>query len=345
MSVMDVKETGMEKHIQALFNPTILKEALNRYDLPNQDVQRLDGFESFIFNVHQHGEEKILRIGHDSRRSASDVLGEAAFLNYLADHSLSVPQVFPDLKGNLASTLPAEDHSCFIATLFSKAEGHPPTREAWQPELFEHMGQFLGKLHHLSKSYHPASPRHRRFDIKQDFANMEQTGINHLPPQDAPILEVYRDLVKRIQSLPKNPQSYGLIHIDFHRGNFFITDEGRITLFDFDDCQYAWFIYDIAMALFYAIPHDCQQEEDRDNAEIFLSHFWQGYQKENALDESWLEKIPLFLNLREIDLYMIIHRSFDIHNLDPWCASFMENRREKILKHVPYCDIPYCSIH
>jgi amicoumacin kinase len=123
------------------------------------------------------------------------------------------------------------------------------------------MGQFLGKLHHLSKSYQFSSPRHRRFDIERDFTDMEQTGINHLPPKDALILDVYRDLVEQIRSLPKNAESYGLIHIDFHRGNFFITDEGKTTLFDFDDCQSAWFIYGIAMALFYAIPHDCHQKK------------------------------------------------------------------------------------
>jgi len=47
-------------------------------------------------------------------------------------------------------------------------------------------------------------------------------------------------------------------------------------------------------------------------------------------------QIPYFLKLREMDLYVIIHRSCDLDNLDPWCASFMDNRKYKIENDVPY---------
>ena len=123
-----------------------------------------------------------------------------------------------------------------------------------------------------------------------------------------------------------------------------MTDKGEITLFDFDDCQYAWFIYDIAMALFYAISHDCTTPDKLEEAKQFLSEFWHGYQDENDLDPSWLTAIPHFLRLREIDLYMIIHRSMNINDLDPWCASFMQDRREKILAKVPYCRLDFTAI-
>jgi len=67
----------------------------------------------------------------------------------------------------------------------------------------------------------------------------------------------------------------------------------------------------------------------------------EGYSRENALDVSWLQQIPYFLKLREIDLYIIIHRSFDINDLDPWCTSYMKNRRQKIENDVPFVDIDF----
>jgi Ser/Thr protein kinase RdoA (MazF antagonist) len=244
----------------------------------------------------------------------------------------------------LVEIIEAQDGSFFLATLFEKAPGHPPRDDDWSPALFQSMGQFMGRLHTLSKAFQPSLPRYQRFSIAEDFAAMEVAGRKFLPVDDEPVLQAYLDTVAAIQQLPQDSEGYGLCHIDFHGGNFFITDEGQITLFDFDDCQYAWFVYEIAMALFYAISHDCTRAAELQKAKIFLTAFWSGYTTENNLAPSWLEHIPLFLRLREIDLYMLIHRSMDLDHLDPWCASYMTGRREKIINGVPYCALDYASI-
>jgi Ser/Thr protein kinase RdoA (MazF antagonist) len=98
------------------------------------------------------------------------------------------------------------------------------------------------------------------------------------------------------------------------------------------------------MALFYVLPHHCTSPEDLAHAETFLAEFWKGYQSSGELEPAWLRQIPLFLRLREIDLYIIIHRSMDINNLDPWCASFMKDRRQKILAGTPYCPLDISRI-
>jgi Ser/Thr protein kinase RdoA (MazF antagonist) len=334
----------MEKSIRDQFNERILAEAILAYGISRDQVCMLDGFESYIFEITMPEKELILRIGHDSRRSPDLVQAESEFLNHLSSGGLSVPRVLPSLNHHLVESITAQDGSHFLTTLFTKAPGHPPTQADWKPPLFNDMGRFMGKLHHLSKSFQPSQSRFSRYDFAADVRMMLATGRTHLPPEDAAILGAYEDTAEKIFKLPKSPDSYGLIHVDFHRGNFFITDQGQITLFDFDDCQYACFVYDIAMALFYAIPHDCDSPTDLAKAGNFLAEFWAGYQAENDLDPSWLQKIPLFLRLREIDLYMMIHRSFDIHNLDWWCTSFMTGRREKILNQTPYCDLDYAAI-
>jgi amicoumacin kinase len=334
----------MEPQIQKSFTPQILHKALKFYSIDPSDAHLLDGFESFIFDVQKGGEAFILRIGHDSRRTPTLVQGESEFLNHLAKGGLSVPQVLPSANRRLVEQIPASDGAHFLTTLFEKAPGYPPSSEDWGPPLFRSMGTFMGKLHQLSKGFKPSAPQFSRYDIDQDFEDMYTTGQKHLSPADQPILQAYLETVDEIRLLPKSPNTYGLCHVDFHSGNFFVSDEGKITLFDFDDCQYAWFIYDIAMALFYAIPHDCITPDKLADASRFLTEFWGGYQEEKELNPDWLAAIPLFLRLREIDLYMIIHRSMDIKNLDPWCASFMDKRREKIIAKEPYCAIGFDKI-
>jgi len=334
----------MEPFIRALFTDAILNTVLDKYAILPENAQILDGFESYIFQVHRSDTDYILRIGHDSRRTADLVQGESEFLNHLAIGGLSVPRVLHSTSQKLVETIPAKDGSHFLTTLFEKAPGKPPSREQWGPSLHTAMGSFMGKLHQLSKSFQPSHPRYERYDFEYDSNQMAAQGSKYLPKSDGAVLTSYLETVSAIQQLPKDKLSYGLCHIDFHGGNFFITPSGQITLFDFDDCQYALFIYDIAMALFYAISHNCTTPEKLAEAESFLVHFWQGYQQENNLSPDWLQHIPLFLRLREIDLFMLIHRSMDISNLDPWCTSFMDQRRHKILSHAPFCNIDYTSI-
>lgn len=112
----------MEKSTRELFTNTILNQALPLYEIQPEAAQILDGFESFIYNVRKKEQDFILRIGHDGRRSADMVQGEAEFLNHLARGGLSVARVLPSVNGRLAETLPAADGSHFVTTLFTKAD-------------------------------------------------------------------------------------------------------------------------------------------------------------------------------------------------------------------------------
>lgn len=331
----------MEQIIRDAFTDSVLGSALKQYQIQPENAQILDGFESYIYNVHKGADDFILRIGHDSRRSPELVQGEAEFLNHLSKGGLRVPRVLPSVNGRLVERIQADNGTHFLTTLFTKAPGHPPKGDDWNETLFRAMGAFMGKLHDLSRDFQPSQPRFARFDIEHDFEEVIATGRKYLPPEDEAVLKAYSETINAIRKLPKSPDVYGLCHIDFHGGNFFITNAGEITLFDFDDCQYAWFIYDIAMALFYAISHNCQQPNELEKAERFLSAFWAGYSEEYPLDPWWLSQIPLFLRLREIDLYLAIHRSMDLEDLDDWCASYMDGRREKILNNIPYCNLNY----
>ncbi len=322
----------MEPAIREQFNPAILDQAVARYGLEPGSAEALDGFESFIFKVQQQGAPRILRLSHSLRRTDQHIAGEADFINYLGRNGLRVPCVVPSLSGRLTETI-AATNGCFIAALFEFAPGAPIHKDDWQPPFFEKMGHYLGALHRLSKAYAPA--QRSRFSIFDDSPPMLD---NFIPVGDAIIHRRAGDLIATLRKLPADESCFGLIHVDFHRGNFFV-DGGEIILFDFDDCQYSWYAHDIAMALFYAIPHDCSKPEDIAFGHTFLRRFLAGYRAETAIDDAWMARIPLFLKLRELELYAAIHRSMDLNNLDPWCASFMAGRRRKLEADVPYFDL------
>ncbi len=97
-----------------------------------------------------------------------------------------------------------------------------------------------------------------------------------LPPGNEGVIQKHEELMAHLASLPVDPSGYGLIHQDVHGGNFFVAD-GGITLFDFDDCLYAWFMHDVAMTLFYVLPMDCSAPEDVEFARRCFGELMDGY--------------------------------------------------------------------
>ena len=122
-----------------------------------------------------------------------------------------------------------------------------------------------------------------------------------------------------------------------------MDEKGGITLFDFDDCVYSWYVYDIAMVVFYLVNG---RDDAREYTRETLSHFMPAYLAENDLAGEWMNEVPAFLKLREIDLYALIHRSFDVDSLDdPWCKRYMAGRRERIEMGVPFADLEASDFH
>ena len=326
----------MKERIKERYTQSILKEAMQRYGISDDRIRLLDGFESFIYEFERGGRDYILRVGHSLRRSVSLIRGELDWINYLAKGGASVAAGIRSRQGSLVEPIDDGQGGQFLASAFEKAKGTSPRSGEWTPPLIERYGGLLGRMHALSKHYRPPQAEWKR----PQWNDPEMLEVERvLPPAEEPVLERFNELMERLQGLERDGESYGLIHQDAHGGNLFIDQAGQITLFDFDDCAYSWYMNDIAIVLFYAAMWE---EDPAGFTHQFMSHFLRGYSRENRLDPVWLREIPHFLKLREIDLYAVIHRSFDVENLqDPWCAGYMRGRRERLKDGVPYIDFKF----
>ncbi len=163
-------------------------------------------------------------------------------------------------------------------------------------EYFQNWGQVLGQMHRLTKTYKPLSESIRRpewhtWEYYNGFPYAERLPV---------IQKKYDQLIAELHALPKDTDSYGLIHNDFNDGNFTVDyDNGDITVFDFDDCCYFWFMYDIACAWEGGIGRIMFRPlaERQDFMDRYMEQVMEGYNRENTLSDDWLARLPLFLRL------------------------------------------------
>ena len=336
----------MEARIRERFDASILERASREYGIAGTSLRELDGFENFVYEARiadpsaaqRTGQDIILRISHSSRRSPQLIEGEVDWISFLARNGVSAPRAVPSRSGRLVEAIDDGHGELFLVTAFAKAAGRPP----WETELGtdypQRYGELLGRMHALSKQYVPPPERGRR----PHWTNsMFQDVERNLPDSEALAVQRYRETYSPIRTLPINNDSYGLVHYDAHEANLLLDSDGSITIFDFDDCCYSYFIYDIAIVLLHAsVPH----EHKASFFVHFLPPFLQGYQRANRFDPAWLVQLPHFLKLREIDLYAVIDRDMDVDNLDDWwCKQFMAGRKERIEQGLDWVEMDFTS--
>ncbi len=349
----------MDQQIIDRYNDTILHEAMRRYGIARDAIHLLDSFESIIYEFEREGHGFILRIGHSFRKSEALIQGELDWINYLARGGVSVARAIASENGKLVEVIDDAQGGQFLATAFIKAKGQQPWVAGWTSARYENYGRLLGKMHALTVDYQPV-PAWRRpewNDVSLNFIEL------YLPKTEVRAHQNFLSLLEHIHALPKDKTSYGLVHQDAHQNNFFMDADGTLTLFDFDDCAYSWFINDIAIVLFY-ISMDAEELGFKDSASFtheFMTHFLRGYRQAYRLSPVWLKEIPAFLKLRELELYAVVHRDFQIDGIEHWVlerfkqtpgfdinsgghlwiANFMRNRKPRIEQNLPFIEYDF----
>ena len=330
----------MDPKIVSRFNERILRIAMDRYGIESSNIRLLDGFESFIYKFQRSDGHFILRIGHSGRRSPNLICGEVDWINYLASEGASVARAILSNDGNLVELVSDDYGENFLCTAFIEASGGPVRRDRMNEGFIRNYGKLLGRMHTLAKTYTVSNLKWRRYE----WDSPENTiAESQMPKTDTVVLEKYRNILAHLRDLPRSREGFGMIHQDAHLGNFFVDDNDGLTLFDFDDCVFGHFIYDIAMVLFYA---SIGEPDPVEHTRRFMPIFFLGYREENRLDPFWLAELPYFMKLREIDLFAAIQFSFadDDISTHPWSARYMQGRRERIEMDVPFIDFDWSCL-
>lgn len=278
-------------------------DILKLFDIPREEIKALPGHEGGRNRIYLCS-KGILRVARQNDRTFEDYLAETEFVHYLAVNGAPVVDIQNSVNKNLVEQIETEQEGRkqFIS-LFDDAKGMLIAENGYKyrenaplSEYFYNTGKALGKIHRLSKVY---TPVHKRIDYFEKY-NMDY--------MDKLISDKYSNLKRAIskhldsfRGLPKDSGAYGLVHFDFSDGNYHVDMEtGDITVFDFDNCMYCWYLFDLANLWVHGFGWCMSESDAMRRKEIMADYFdtiLKGYRSETDVSEELLEKLPLFINM------------------------------------------------
>ncbi len=286
----------------------ILEQAVNLFSLQDYDCREVEGHEggrNKIFICSKGGEKKfVLRISATGDRSENDYLAETEFVHYLAENGAPVADVIPSVNGKLVEVIDGAATPVFLS-LFEYAKGMLLADNGYRyregaplTEYFFNTGKTLGKIHALSKTFEPVTAP-RRPDYFDKY-NMEYLG-HLIPDKYSELKSAVAARLEKFRTLPTDSQRYGLVHFDFSDGNYHIDmNTGAIIAFDFDNCMYCWYMFDLANLWLHNEGWTRQETDPKKRFAIMQQCFdlqLHGYKTETELPDELQEKLPLFIDM------------------------------------------------
>jgi len=311
------RETLITQHESKL-----LSFAAEKFQLDLDQTSAFDAYEgcaNLVYACKRKDEPVILRISFTQERTLDQIKAEVHFINHLAENGVRAARPIPSMDGSFVREFDLDGlplhFVCFERGVGMRVpdNGYRYREDAPIEEYFQNWGAILGQMHALSKTYQSLSDQ----VIRPEWFNLhaQRLDIDAAIPSELSVThERICSLLDEIRSLPRDEAGFGLIHGDFNDGNFTVDySNGNITVFDFDDSCYFWFAYELAAAWEGGIGR--VMFRPLENRKAFMSHYmdqvFEGYNRENHLPKEWVERIPLFIRLIQVEEFLHFVRYYD----------------------------------
>lgn len=299
----------------------IALEALGLWDGTPGSLLRVGESENEVFRFSTGLEARYLRLVSADRRPLEQVEAELEFVSHLAAGGAGVCPALQSANGRLIETFlgPA---GALYASSFNEAEGEAFEFGAPEDNLahFRLRGRALGRIHALSRTFRPSTDA-RRFAWDQEPCLTH--AARHVPKSETAVWREHRELSAWLADRPRDEPCYGLIHGDFGATNYRQLGD-RLTVFDFDDCCYHWYAYDLAVAIY---PHGWRAE-----AGALLAALLAGYSETAAGPVPAPGELQFFCRLRLLYMFLTYARKWGFADLSERQVRWFARTRDNIVR-------------
>jgi len=277
---------------------------------------------SDIYLVQTVQKRYILRVSHHHWRSASEVYFELELLEFFKQQGLPVAHPLRTVDDRLAVTINAPEGERY-ASLFAYAEGQVPLGDL-NVSQSRTLGEILARLHNASLSF--------RSNFQRDDLSLEHLFDRSLlsispffyhRPHDLDYLRGSIEQSKAcLHDFPKTEPYWVVCWGDPHSGNAHFTEDGCVTLFDFDQCGYGWRAFDLAKFLHIALRTGISKK--------VRDAFLESYQHVNPLTEREIEMLQPLVQAAHFWCWSISLANATLHSYSRLDDCYFTQRLEQL---------------
>mgnify|MGYP000229641985 CR=1 FL=1 len=270
----------------------LLRPLLPRYGLaPDAPLERLCHSENETWAVGG----TVFRLHRAGYHDAGEIASEIAWLQALrAMPGLACVCPRPDRKGHVLQTV-AGRHVVACDRLPGRALDPGDDLARRFPEL----GAIAARLHAHARGWpRPAGFRRKRWDAASLFGPRAiwgdwQAAEGLDTPGRTVLARLAEDLAARLGAWGTGPERFGLIHADLRLANL-MTDGAELTVIDFDDCGFGWWLFDFAAAVSFI--------EDDPRLPALAAGWAEGYRHVAPLSMAEEAMLPVMVLARRLQL-------------------------------------------
>ncbi|MCV2392946.1 phosphotransferase [Actinotalea sp. M2MS4P-6] len=258
--------------------------------------------ENATFLVRVDGEPyAVTRVARPGYMAGTDAFeSEVAWVAALsADGVVPVPQALPTLNGTYTATT-----GPWTCVSYKFVPGQILEDVSEPVPHYREIGRMTARLHeHTMGWQEPRGFTRHSWQIADMIGPAARWGRWEGAGQDDRLLRRAQEAALAvIADAPRGPGAWGLIHADLRPSNIMV-DDGGLTVIDFDDCGYSWYLYDFAAALSF-IEHVPEAPE-------MASEWVEGYSEIRPLTRGDLETGCALSMIRRLQMFgwTTTHRS------------------------------------
>jgi Ser/Thr protein kinase RdoA (MazF antagonist) len=254
----------------------------------------------------------VLRVHRLGYHTEAEIASELAWMDALrAEAGVRTPRVLAATDGRrvvtVADEASGEQRSC---VRFEFLRGTEPVDDS--VAHFAELGEITARMHRHAREW-VRPPGFTRFHWGYDAAfggqarwGRWQDGIGVGPAEQEVLGRLDATLRARLAAFGTGRDRYGLIHADTRLANLLVDDGGRVSVIDFDDCGFSWYLYDAGTSVSF-FEHEPQ-------VPALIDGWLTGYRRAAelpALDEAEIWTFILFRRLLLV-AWIGSHRAVDI---------------------------------
>ena len=289
----------------------LAEEAIKHWDVEVKSINLHLQSENTVFKVEGlDGNTYALRIHRKGYHDLEELNSEHVWTSSLSNAGLLVPEAVVTRSGEAYTSVSFLNSSEYrYVGLVKWIEGTIlndlilDLEEKDVSDLYESLGKVVAKFHKATIAWEePKDFKRHSFDTdgflgSKPFWGRFWEAQNATTSEREKLSVIRNNITKILSKLPRDINSFGMIHADLHSQNVLIQGKS-LSVIDFDDSGFGWYGFDLAVAIWDRLDFTATGC----HFDIAYKSLIRGYLEERPNAKDIIETIPTFLLMRTLML-------------------------------------------